>query len=292
MEYDQTPLEKRLKENIKQYRLGQLLEEEPLNRYMGTIAMLAEAGLVLTDRDGKTVAEAGLSGETGGEGIPVTVEQMQMGYLYCSSSAKNAEIKPVAEELSLHAQAKYRLLEYSLYIRELQEQMHRECRRYGEKEDGLTGVLSKAYFEDRMNVIDRSGMVPVAVIVGNINDWKYVNDRYGDMESDRLIRIVAGMLKQEAKDEYVIGRVDGDVFEILIPMPELQEAKEYCMKVGKLCNAFEDDQLAPSIAFGYVMKTNVEETITNLYSDAEYEMFQNKLEIKQQKDYRNRLEKK
>ena len=46
----------------------------------------------------------------------------------------------------------------------------------------------------------------------NINDWKFVNENYGDEESDRLIKTVAGILKQEAKPEYVMGRVDGDVF--------------------------------------------------------------------------------
>ena len=49
-----------------------------------------------------------------------------------------------------------------------------------------------------MSVIDRSGIVPVAVMNININDWKFVNDHFGDEESDRLIRTVAGFLKEEA----------------------------------------------------------------------------------------------
>ena len=35
----------------------------------------------------------------------------------------------------------------------------------------------------------------------NINDWKFVNDHFGDEESDRLIKTIADILKKEAKPE-------------------------------------------------------------------------------------------
>ncbi len=65
---------------------------------------------------------------------------------------------------------------------------------------------------------------PAAVICANINDWKFAYDHFGNEESDRLIKTVAGLIRKEAKEEYLIGRVDGDVFEIVIPTPEDGEA--------------------------------------------------------------------
>ena len=53
-------------------------------------------------------------------------------------------------------------------------------------------MLNSTYFDNKMQIIDRSQAVPVAVICANINDWKYVNDNFGDEESDRLIQVVAG----------------------------------------------------------------------------------------------------
>ena len=141
-----------------------------------------------------------------------------------------------------------------------------------------------------MEVIDRSEVVPVAVVNVNINDWKFVNDHFGDEESDRLIKTIADILKKEAKPDYIIGRVDGDVFITLIPMAEDGEAEAYCANVQEACLNYEDAILAPSVACGVVYKTNVEEQIQDILPDAEYEMFNNKFEIKNAPGYRERLE--
>ncbi len=157
------------------------------------------------------------------------------------------------------------------------------------REDRLTGLLNKTYFENRMNVIDRAEIVPVALMHVNINDWKYVNEHFGYEESDRLIQIVAAILQKEAKADYVIGRIDGDVFAVLIPMVHDLEAEDYGRRIKAQCDAFEDSCLAPSVAVGMVIKTNIEEKLEALMSDAEYEMLQNKLEMKRAPGYRERL---
>ena len=101
--------------------------------------------------------------------------------------------------------------------------------------------------------------------------------------------MVAEFIKQEAKPEYIIGRCGGDSFITLIPMAEEGEAEEFCVQVQEACMAYEDDKLAPSIAYGFVMKDNVEQRMADLLSDAEYEMFDNKFEVKNAKGYKERL---
>ena len=78
---------------------------------------------------------------------------------------------------------------------------------------------------------------------------------------------------------------------VLIPMAEDGEAGEYAKKVSRRCDTYEDDILAPSVATGVVCKTNIEETLEERLSDAEYEMFNNKFEVKNAPGYRERLEK-
>ena len=156
-------------------------------------------------------------------------------------------------------------------------------------EDELTGVYTNDYFMNRMRVIDRSAVIPVALICININDWKYANDNYGDEESDRLIKIVADILKEKAKPEYVIGRTDGDVFHVIIPMAEKEEAQTFCANVKDACLFYDDEILSPSVAAGIVMKTNVEEHLMDFMSEVEYEMFADKCEMKQEPGYRERL---
>ena len=157
--------------------------------------------------------------------------------------------------------------------------------------DALTGLLSRPSFDSRLKELAETGTAPDALICVNINDWKFVNENYGDEESDRLIKTVAGILKQEAKPEYVMGRVDGDVFYVVIEVPEDGEAEAYCRRVREACRAYEDAILAPSVAIGMVNRASVEEDFTALFSEAEYEMFRDKFDEKNMPGYRERLEK-
>ena len=87
-----------------------------------------------------------------------------------------------------------------------------------------------------------------------------------------------------------ICRIDGDVFLVLIPLAEDGEAEDYCRRVQAACQAYDEDEvLAPSVATGIVYRTNVEESLEEKMSDAEYEMFNNKLEIKNSPGYQERL---
>ena len=99
------------------------------------------------------------------------------------------------------------------------------------------------------------------------------------------------IIKEEMKPEFVVGRIDGDVFGILIPMAADGEAEEFAARIQDRCFTYEDPILAPSVAVGVVYKTNIEETLEEKMSDAEYEMFNNKFEIKNAPGYRERLSK-
>lgn len=295
-------LEKRLKDNIRSYSTDQLYDMKKLTDYLEAVSAVTHMGLLLVDRHGEKAVSAG--DFTGFEpdvvnepGLKIRVSDRTVAHLYVKDavSEENRRLaEAIAEHLTQLAANTYEKIETSIYADELEERLEKEQYqvKHGEKKDALTGTLSSTYFENRAKIIDRSDVVPVAVICANINDWKYVNDRFGDEESDRLIRVVAEILRREAKDEYVIGRCGGDFFCVLIPLVEDGEAEDYCSRVQKSCEVYEDDKIAPSVACGYVFKTNVEQTVSELLSDAEYEMFNNKLEMKNAPGYRERLEKK
>ena len=176
------------------------------------------------------------------------------------------------------------------YMEELEGKDEAKQKEQASRMDELTGVFATDYFEKRMQIVDRSEVVPVAVIEININDWKYANDHYGDEESDRLIRIIADIVREEANPYFVIGRIDGDVFGVLIPMVEEGEAEDYARRIKERCVNYEDEKLAPSVAIGIVYKNNIEQSVQDLFSDAQYEMFEDKLAMKQEPGYRERLE--
>ena len=304
-EYKAIPFEKRIKENIRNYGMENLYSLETLQELCKAVAELAQVEMLLTERHGEKVISVGsfagfIPDVVGEPGRKIRVYGRTIAHLYVKEDAVPEEKKAVvdrlmdglADTLSHWGEEAYLHTETSIYMDELEEKVgvQRAQAVRGEKEDVLTGVYHKLYFEGRMKVLDRAEIVPVAVINININDWKFVNDHYGDEESDRLIRTIAELIKREAKPDYIIGRVDGDVFVVLIPMVETDEAEDYCRRLQAACLAYEDPILAPSVACGIVYKTNVEEGLTDKLPDAEYEMFNNKFELKNAPGYRERLE--
>lgn len=306
MGYDAIPYEKRVKENNRNYALSNLYDMEVVKRYLGSLAEILGISMLLTDRHGEKEMVIGDSfvgfhpDVVNEPGLKLRIQNRTIGHLYVKVLAPlkdetlvNEMVEGTVAFLSKYGEEVYLHRESSIYLEELEKRLEERQRKISqnEKEDVLTGVFNKLYFDEKMNLIDRSGVIPVEVINVNINDWKFVNDHFGDEESDRLIQTVAGILKQEAKPDYVVGRIDGDVFGVLIPMAEEGEAKEYTQRVRNRCDTYEDAVLAPSVAVGIVSKTNVEETLKERLSDAEYEMFNNKFEVKNAPGYRERLEK-
>lgn len=306
MDYKAIPFEQRIKENIRSYSMDNLYALDTLAEYCKALSAVTGAALLLTERHGeKIISVGGFAGFTpdvvGEPGRKVKVYGRTIAHLYAETGKVPEEKRQAVERmldgfaamLSHWGEETYLHTETAIYVDGLEQKLgvqHVQTAR-GENEDALTGVYHKLYFEEHMRLIDRAEVVPVAVINVNINDWKYVNDHFGDEESDRLIKTIADILKQEKKPDYVIGRVDGDVFIVLIPMAEDGEAESYCSRVQQACLSFEDAVLAPSVACGIVYKTNVEEMIEEKLDDAEYEMFNNKFEIKNAPGYRERLEK-
>lgn len=196
-----------------------------------------------------------------------------------------------------YSQKSYVASEQSVYISDLEDQLQKEISHsnHSGENDPLTDVLSRNSFISHMKDLADKGVVPTAAICVNINDWRFVDDNFGEEESDRLIVTVADILKAKAGemgfDGAVIGRVEGDVFNVLLPLAEEDEANGFCDNVQQACDSFEDPILAPSVAVGCVMRTNVEEEFKNILSDAEYAMLENKFAIKNAPGYRERLEK-
>ena len=306
MGYDTIPYDKRVKENIRNYTLSSLYDIEIIKKYLANLAQMLEVNILLTDRHGEKEIVIGDSflgfhpDVVNDSGRKIRIQNRTVGHLYVKQLTAgrdehfmNEMMDSTVELLAKLGEEAYLHRESSIYVEELEERVEDKKHRshQNERDDVLTGVYNNIYFESRMEIIDRSLVVPVAVINVNINDWKFANDHFGDEESDRLIKIVADILKEEAKPDYVIGRIDGDVFGVLIPMAEDGEAESYVARIQEKCNTYEDPQLAPSVAVGIVYKTNIEETLEERLSDAEYEMFNNKFDVKNAPGYQERLQK-
>ena len=303
MAFGLTSLEKRLKDNIKNYGVDQLLDIAALSDYLGALSRSTGISFLLVDRHGEKEVSVGnfvgFRPDVAREpGRKIRVENRTIAHLYVKDdqirdAGAARLVECIAQALSARALSNYTAIETSIYADELEKMLEKEQYRikHGEHEDALTGVMNNTYFDSHIKTLDENETVPVGVICVNINDWKKVDDVWGHEESDRLIKTVAQILKQESQEGYLIARCGGDLFNVLVPYAREGETEDYVRRIRQACDSFEDEHIAPSIACGMTLKTNVEQSIAELLSDAEYEMFDNKFSIKNSEEYMARLKK-
>ena len=95
-------------------------------------------------------------------------------------------------------------------------------------QDPLTGLLNRRRFEEELSRhIGRAERYGTggAVLLLDLDDFKYVNDSLGHHTGDALIRSVAEVLCDRLRHSDVLARLGGDEFAVLLPRAEPQEGK-------------------------------------------------------------------
>lgn len=292
--------------NSKNYHPKDLFDMNTAANFLELMQRQFGLATLMTDRHGVILMEHGnfqnfVPDVVNKPGIKIRVQGRTVCHIYAKYDfVKDEDMDVVKGMLDAYIRVlegfsgkSYLCTEQAMYIDELEQQLEKEEYqvKYGEQNDPLTGVLTPYYFNNHMKQLKEQGVVPVGVMLVNINDWFFVHSQYGEEESDRLMITVADILKKHAPEGMIIGRQEGDVFQIALPIEDESEISSYKEAIQKACMDFEDPILAPSIAVGYVIRTNVEEEFSKLFSEAEYEMLENKFQVKNAPGYQERMRK-
>lgn len=96
--------------------------------------------------------------------------------------------------------------------------------------DALTGLYNRRYMmstlEREHNVSERMGTSYTVVMI-DINNFKRVNDTFGHLEGDALLRALGTILQSESRNYDVCCRYGGDEFLIILPRATKEEAAHY-----------------------------------------------------------------
>ena len=97
----------------------------------------------------------------------------------------------------------------------LEQQLKREART-----DALTGLRNRRALEEvaaaELKRAARTGS-PLAVILGDVDHFKAINDRHGHDAGDRVIRAVGAHLTAVARESDSLGRWGGEEFLVILP---------------------------------------------------------------------------
>ena len=86
--------------------------------------------------------------------------------------------------------------------------------------DGLTGIFNRRYFEMRIaEELERASrfMARMAVIMVDIDHFKRLNDEFGHLLGDEVLRGVSNILKQQLRKVDMVSRFGGEEFAVIVP---------------------------------------------------------------------------
>lgn len=152
---------------------------------------------------------------------------------------------------------------------------------YKSTHDALTNLNNRYYFHLMMDDYNERN-IPIAIIVGDLDELKTINDKYGHQMGDRLISEAAKCLKAFADKEITLARIGGDEFALLFPNRTVSQVEEYIINVQeKMQQDYEDLPFAPiQMSFGYEYSNSSYGIMDQLLNKADANMYQNKREKK------------
>ncbi|MCF7927416.1 MAG: diguanylate cyclase [Candidatus Izimaplasma sp.] len=142
--------------------------------------------------------------------------------------------------------------------------------------DYLTGLYNRYHFQTELERLDVERQLPISVIICDVNGLKLVNDTFGHLEGDNLIKEIASILKKATRSEDIVARWGGDEFTILLPQTPAKHTKIILERIDDLLNKSLYQPITPSIAIGYSTKTTSDEDISTTIEAAEMEMYEKK----------------
>jgi two-component system cell cycle response regulator len=143
--------------------------------------------------------------------------------------------------------------------------------------DGLTEVYNKRKYEEEIQrEFARSTRYnrPLSLIVFDLDDFKRINDNYGHLCGDFILKQIASTIREMIRAEEIIARVGGDEFVIIVPETGLEGARLLAQKlrerIENLDHRYGDLKIAATCSFGVAERTAETSTPQSLYHAADH----------------------
>lgn len=147
--------------------------------------------------------------------------------------------------------------------------------------DGLTGVFNKRSTEERINDIlwENPDQLHLFVII-DVDHFKEVNDRYGHIIGDEVLRNFGNLLREYFREGDVIGRIGGDEFVVLMRRVEQKESAvariETLVKKMESCRFAEMNGENVTISVGISFAPEYGNSYMDLYKAADMALYETK----------------
>jgi two-component system, cell cycle response regulator len=193
-----------------------------------------EAGKTLVENNAKAASETGLYVETESRmSIPLVSFGQTLGVLVLDSERSGAFHSNDTQPLESVADICANAIQNAHYVDRVKQLAYL---------DGLTGIFNRRFFELRMaEEIERarrydSGM---GVIMIDIDQFKRLNDEFGHLLGDEVLRQVSSILHQQLRKIDVVCRYGGEEFAILLSQTSPQHSLAVAEKLRRMVETWQ-----------------------------------------------------
>ncbi|WIG97529.1 GGDEF domain-containing protein [Myxococcus sp. SDU36] len=149
--------------------------------------------------------------------------------------------------------------------------------------DGLTQIYNRRYFDEQLDrEISRSRRYErmLSLVLLDIDHFKAVNDKYGHLAGDSVLKQLASTVRTKIRREDVFARYGGEEFAILLPEVSLAGTRQLAEKVRRLVEKqyFEFDRQAipVTVSVGLAVLEPHHRESGELVRDADEKLFEAK----------------
>ena len=148
--------------------------------------------------------------------------------------------------------------------------------------DYLTGIYNRRYFEESFRHLNKEENYPLAILLGDINGLKMVNDNYGSRVGDALIKVAVKEIQQLIPSNSFFARIGGDEFVILITQGDEEEVLaisdrlELELEKNIQIDGHRQLDLYLSVSFGHAIQEEHRHSMDDLIKQAENHIYKRK----------------
>ncbi len=147
--------------------------------------------------------------------------------------------------------------------------------------DALTGINNRLYFNEMLHrekkrVIRYNHTICMLMI--DVDGFKKINDTYGHLTGDKVLRSVADILKSSVRDSDILARFGGDEFVIIMPLSAEGEGHKLADRIRTLIEQWNAQQLIPGLKLGVSIGVHAsgKDDVNNLLLKADNELYRDK----------------
>jgi len=142
--------------------------------------------------------------------------------------------------------------------------------------DPLTGMLNRHAMQARVAELTEQARVngqPVALIVGDLDHFKLINDRHGHAAGDSVLQAAAYCIRKELRAYDLAYRLGGEEFLVVLPGSGAVDAAEVAQVLRAAIAAHELAGIGFTMSFGVAASDGAQFDFAALFAEADTALY-------------------